>query len=66
MAYCGLEYVPNALDAGSRKGMAATASAAHVRQGVLTNRGQAWKPYAAHLRPLLDGLAPAYAPDLPD
>jgi tetratricopeptide (TPR) repeat protein len=65
MAYCGLDYVPNALEAGSRQGMAATASAAHVRQGVLANRGQAWKPYAAHLRPLIDGLAPAYASGLP-
>jgi hypothetical protein len=36
-----------------------------VRQGVLANRGQAWKPYAAHLRPLIDGLAPAYASGLP-
>lgn len=61
MAYCGLEYVPNALEAGSRSGMAATASAAHVRQGVLANRGKAWEPYAAHLRPLIEGLGSAYA-----
>jgi tetratricopeptide (TPR) repeat protein len=60
MAYCGLEYVPNALEAGSRKGMAATASAAHVRQGVLGDRGKAWKPYEAQLQPLIDGLRPAY------
>jgi tetratricopeptide (TPR) repeat protein len=65
MAYCGLDYVPNALEAGSRRGMAATASAAHVRQGVLANRGRAWEPYAAHLQPLIEGLAPAYAPGLP-
>lgn len=60
MAYCGLDYIPNALEAGSRKGMAATASAAHVRQGVLADRGKAWKPYASHLEPLIDGLRPAY------
>ncbi|HZW18277.1 MAG TPA: sulfotransferase [Luteimonas sp.] len=56
MAHCGLDYVPGALDIGSRQGMAATASAAHVRQGVLKNRGQAWKPYEAQLQPLIRGL----------
>lgn len=66
MAHCGLEYVPNALESGSRKGMAATASAAHVRQGVLTDRGKAWKPYAAQLQPLIDGLRSAYDEAIPD
>ena len=65
MAHCRLEYVPNALASGSRRGMAATASAAHVRQGVLTGRGKAWTPYAAHLQPLLDGLRPAYGEAVP-
>ena len=56
MAYCGLEYVPGALDIGSRQGMAATASAAHVRQGILKDRCRAWEPYEAHLQPLIRGL----------
>lgn len=58
MAHCGLDYVPGALDIGSRKGMAATASAAHVRQGILRNRGKAWTPYADALQPLIRGLQP--------
>lgn len=65
MAHCGLDYVPGALDIGSRKGMAATASAAHVRQGILANRGRAWAPYERHLQPLIRGLRPAYG-DAPD
>lgn len=56
MTFCGLDYVPGALDIGSRQGMAATASAAHVRQGILKNRGKAWTPYEAQLQPLLAGL----------
>ena len=65
MAHCGLEYVPNALESGSRKGMAATASATHVRRGVLTDRSKVWTPYATHLRPLIDGLRPAYGEAIP-
>ena len=60
MAYCGLAHVPGALDVGMRGGMAATASAAHVRKGILTNRGSVWKPYAEHLQPLIRGLRSAY------
>ncbi|HVI58786.1 MAG TPA: sulfotransferase [Luteimonas sp.] len=58
MSHCGLDYVPGTLDVGSRKGMAATASAAHVRQGILRDRGSAWAPYERHLQPLLQGLGP--------
>lgn len=60
MAYCGLAHVPGALDVGMRGGMAATASAAHVRKGILTSRGSVWKPYAEHLQPLIRGLRAAY------
>jgi tetratricopeptide (TPR) repeat protein len=65
MSYCGLPYVAGALDIGSRKGMAATASAAHVRQGILKNRGSAWAPYAEHLQPLIRGLRDAYGAEPP-
>lgn len=58
MAYCDLDYVPGTLEIGRRAGMAATASAAHVRQGILKDRGNAWAPYERHLQPLLQGLAP--------
>ena len=59
MSYCGLNYLPGALDIGRRKGMAATASAAHVRQGILKDRGKAWKPYETQLQPLIRGLRSA-------
>jgi hypothetical protein len=66
MAHCDLAYAPDALDEGMRGGMAATASAAHVRNGVLTDRGSIWKPYAPWLQPLMQGLRDAYERDLPD
>jgi tetratricopeptide (TPR) repeat protein len=60
MAYCELPYAPEALETGMRGGMAATASAAHVRNGILKNRGSAWKPYEQWLQPLIQGLRGAY------
>jgi len=60
MAYCELPYAPEALETGMRGGMAATASAAHVRSGILKNRGSAWKPYEPWLQPLIQGLRGAY------
>jgi tetratricopeptide (TPR) repeat protein len=58
MSYCGLEFEPEALKIERQDGQAATASAAHVRLGILTNRKGAWRPYADYLRPLLRGLEP--------
>lgn len=60
LEYCGLDFRPDTLDLARRSGTSATASAAHVRKGVLTDRGQAWKPYAAQLEPMRTALAPAY------
>lgn len=57
LEYCGLEYVEDILDVGRQEGQTATASAAHARQGILKNRGDAWKPYATELQPLIRGLA---------
>lgn len=61
LEYCGLDYRPGMLDLGRHGGTSATASAAHVRKGVLTDRGRAWQPYAGHLQPLRTALAPACA-----
>jgi tetratricopeptide (TPR) repeat protein len=60
MSYCGLEFEPEALKIDRQEGQATTASAAHVRLGILKNRTGAWEPYAGYLRPLLHGLGLAY------
>lgn len=60
MEHCGLTYLPEALDIDRQGGVAATASAAHVRKGILKNRGEAWKPYAQQLQPMIRGLRAAY------
>ncbi len=61
LTHCGLDYVPSALGIGGHGGMAATASAVHVRQGILADRVGAWKPYAKHLEPLMRGIGHAGA-----
>lgn len=55
--YCGLPYDERMLDVDREGGMVATASVNQVRQGILRNRGGAWRPYEAHVRPMLDRLA---------
>lgn len=55
--FCGLPFEAEALQVERSSGAVSTASSAHVRQGILTNRGAAWKPYEAHLQPLLRRLA---------
>ncbi|MBB6598513.1 sulfotransferase [Luteimonas sp. MC1825] len=54
--YCGLDYEPGMLDVGRAGGSIATASTAQVRQGILRGRSGAWRPYAAHLQPMLRDL----------
>lgn len=56
MAFCGLDFQPEALDVSRSGGYSATASVASVRRGILRNRGGAWRPYREHLAPLLDAL----------
>ncbi|MBB1060084.1 sulfotransferase family protein [Marilutibacter spongiae] len=63
LAFCGLDFVPSVLDVGRSGGYSATASIGSVRQGILRNRGGAWRAYAAHLQPLREGLAPLLAAD---
>jgi tetratricopeptide (TPR) repeat protein len=55
--FCGLPFEAEALQIERSSGAVSTASSAHVRQGILTNRGAAWKPYEAHLQPMLRRLA---------
>jgi len=57
MEFCGLEFQPAVLDVGRSRGHVATASLADARQGIQRDRGNVWQRYAAHLGPLLDGLA---------
>lgn len=60
LGYCGLDFRPDMLELGRRSGTSATASAAHVRKGLLTDRGRAWNPYATQLESMRAALAPAY------
>jgi sulfotransferase family protein len=53
MDYCGLDFLPEALDLTRPSGHVATASAAHVRAGVLKNRSRLWKPYEQYLQPMI-------------
>lgn len=47
--YCGLRFQSQMLDLGRRGGAVVTASATQVRQGIVKDRGGAWRPYAVHL-----------------
>ena len=58
LGFCGLDFDPRVLDVGRSGGYSATASIGSVRQGILRNRGGAWRPYEAYLQPLIEGLAP--------
>ncbi len=54
--FCGLPFEAGALQVERSSGAVSTASSASVRQGILTNRDHAWKPYEAHLQPMLARL----------
>lgn len=60
MEFCGLDFQPAVLDIGREAGMVATASVADIREGIRKDRGGVWRRYAAHLGPLVEGLAAAY------
>ena len=61
LEFCGLEFNARTLELERSGGTSATASAAHVRKGVLSGRDQAWKNYEGHLGRLIEGLRPVYA-----
>ena len=54
--FCGLPFEARALEVQRSDGTVATASHGQVRQGILRNRGGAWRPYAQHLQPMLGRL----------
>lgn len=55
-SHCGLSFEPSMLDIGRKSGAVATASSAQVRSGIQSSRREAWKPYEAHLRPMIERL----------
>jgi tetratricopeptide (TPR) repeat protein len=55
--FCGIDFVPSMLDTDASGRAVVTASAVSVRGGIRKASQPKWKPYAAHLRPLLEGLA---------
>lgn len=50
--FCGLPFEADALAVERKRGAVSTASSAHVRQGILKNRGGSWRAYEQHLGPL--------------
>lgn len=56
LAFCGLDFDPRVLDLAAARGHTTTASAGELRRGLLRNRGDDWRHYAAHLAPMLDLL----------
>jgi len=54
--FCGLPFEATALHVERSSGAVSTASSASVRQGILTNRDGAWRPYESHLMPMLARL----------
>ncbi|MFT3896802.1 MAG: sulfotransferase [Thermomonas sp.] len=54
--FCGLPFAPEALDVGRAAGDVSTASTTSVRNGILRDRGGAWKPYARQLQPMREAL----------
>lgn len=58
-AFCSFDYIPEMLNVERSGGTVATASVGSVRDGILKDRGEAWKPYAKHLQLLLQALRTA-------
>ncbi|GAA4998088.1 hypothetical protein FNZ56_12695 [Pseudoluteimonas lycopersici] len=54
--FCGLPFAPEALDVGRASGDVATASTTSVREGILRDRGGAWRPYVRRLQPMREAL----------
>jgi tetratricopeptide (TPR) repeat protein len=57
--FCGLPYEAEALAVERKRGAVSTASSAHVRQGILKNRGGSWRAYEQYLDPLRAELSAA-------
>jgi LPS sulfotransferase NodH len=63
--HCGLDFEPGMVEIGRGGGTLSTPSATAVHQGFQKNRGEVWRRYEAHLRPLRTLLQPAYDEPLP-
>lgn len=61
VAHCGLSAHPGLADVSRPGGRVATASASTARKGILRDRGQLWRNYERHLRPMRRILEPLYA-----
>jgi len=57
VAHCGLDWQDACADTASSSRAVYTASAAQVRDGIHTEFLERWRNYAAHIQPLIDGLA---------
>ena len=54
--FCGLDFEPEMLAIANRKRGVSTASAVQVREGIQVRDVPKWKPYEAHLQPLIRRL----------
>ena len=57
LAYCDLQWEKQCLDFHQTKRTVKTASSAQVRKKMFQGSSEAWRKYAAHLKPLIEGLA---------
>ena len=51
--FCGLPWDPECLNFQKKRQSVSTASALQVRQGIYRGSSEAWRPYEAHLQPLI-------------
>jgi len=56
LAFCDLQWEKQCLDFHENTRVVQTMSAAQVRKKMYQGSSEAWKKYAAHLQPLVDGL----------
>jgi tetratricopeptide (TPR) repeat protein len=56
LAFCDLQWEKQCLDFHQNTRVVQTMSAAQVRKKMYQGSSEAWKKYAAHLQPLVDGL----------
>jgi hypothetical protein len=54
--FCGLPWDDECLNFQNKRRSVSTASALQVRQGIYQGSSEAWRPYEAHLQPLIARL----------
>ena len=57
LAAAGLDWDPACLNFHQTSRVVRTASSEQVRQAMYTGSSDAWRPFAAHIQPLIDGLS---------